>query len=127
MRNFSKGFKLTAVFLGLFVSVAIAATYTQTLLADGTNLWSLVSSNSSAVSQMSLLNGTTSVLTVDPVVGIMPLQVATATTVPTCNTARKGALVVVTDASSPTYGGTYTGSSTTVALMLCNGSAWLTH
>lgn len=46
---------------------------------------------------------------------------------PTCTTALKGTVYAVSDASSPTYGATLTGSSSTTALALCNGSAWLAH
>jgi hypothetical protein len=45
---------------------------------------------------------------------------------PTCSSAvNKYASAVVTDASSPTYLGTLTGSSTTVVRVLCNGTAWV--
>jgi hypothetical protein len=46
---------------------------------------------------------------------------------PTCSSGTIGLLYVVTDASSPTYGATLTGGSSTVALALCNGSTWLAH
>ena len=46
---------------------------------------------------------------------------------PTCNAAAKGTLYIVTDATSPTYGGSLTGGSSTIALALCNGSAWVSH
>jgi hypothetical protein len=48
----------------------------------------------------------------------------TVSALPTCNTAAKGDVYVVTDATAPTYGGTLTGGSTVVALALCTGSAW---
>lgn len=54
-------------------------------------------------------------------------NVTVVASLPTCGTPQKGLLYVVTDASSPTYGAALTGSSTTVALALCNGSSWLAH
>lgn len=44
---------------------------------------------------------------------------------PACATATKGYLYIVTDASSPTFGGTLTGGSTTMTLALCNGTNWV--
>ena len=69
-----KRFLAAAAAIALSASLALAATYTQTLMVDGTNSWTWVSSNSSAVSQMSLKNGTTAVLTVDPANGVMLLS-----------------------------------------------------
>lgn len=45
---------------------------------------------------------------------------------PTCNTARKGLRSVVTDAASPTFGGSVTGSGSVTAPVMCNGTAWAT-
>lgn len=124
MTKFMK--RVVGAVLGLGLTVAAAATYTQTILTDGSNLWTLVSSNSSAVSQMTLQNNGATVMTIDPVSGIMPVS-SIVSALPACTSTNKGALRVVTDASSPTYGGSLSGSSTTVALALCNGSAWLAH
>lgn len=55
-----------------------------------------------------------------------PLK-AIVSTLPSCTSSNVGQLYVVTDALSPTYGGALTGGSSTVALALCNGSAWLAH
>lgn len=49
------------------------------------------------------------------------------TPLPTCNTGAKGTALVVSDASSPTYLATYTGSSTTLAPVICNGTNWVTY
>lgn len=46
---------------------------------------------------------------------------------PTCSSSNKGQLFTVLDAASPTYGATLTGSGSTVALALCDGSAWKAH
>lgn len=46
---------------------------------------------------------------------------------PTCNSGTKGALVFVTDASSPTYNATLTGGSSTITMAFCNGSNWTAH
>src|SRR5690242_3583380 len=59
--------------------------------------------------------------------GIANTATKTVATLPTCNTASKGYVYEVTDASSPTYGGTLTGSSTTLALAVCDGTNWTAH
>lgn len=66
---------------------------------------------------------TTKVLATKGLAGVA----TTVAALPTCNAAAKGSLYVVTDASSPTYGASLTGSSTTIALALCSGSAWVAH
>jgi hypothetical protein len=62
-------------------------------------------------------------------IGAVPgtLYSAAGTPLPTCNTAEKGAQFVVSDATSPTYLGTYTSGGSTVASVLCNGGNWVTH
>ena len=112
--------------VSLFASELAAATYTQTLLADGSNLWTLVSSNSAAVSQMSLKNGTTTVLTIDPVNGVVLLN-SIVSALPTCTTALTGAIRVVTDGSTATTGGTLSGSGTDVVLAICSGTNWIVN
>ncbi|MEI6282502.1 MAG: hypothetical protein WCP82_07280 [Alphaproteobacteria bacterium] len=54
-------------------------------------------------------------------------NVTVVASLPTCDSTTTGQVYVVTDASSPTYGAALTGSSTTVALALCNGSSWRAH
>lgn len=49
------------------------------------------------------------------------------TPLPACAAANKGQLAVVSDATSPTYNGTYTGSGAVTVPVICNGSAWTTH
>lgn len=51
----------------------------------------------------------------------------TVASLPACSSGNKGELHVVTDANAPTYGATLTGSSTTVAEALCNGTTWAAH
>jgi hypothetical protein len=53
--------------------------------------------------------------------------VYTVSTLPTCNSGTKYQTAVVTDASSPTYNGTLTGSSSTIVPVFCNGTAWTAH
>jgi hypothetical protein len=55
------------------------------------------------------------------------MEHTTVATLPICNTALKGDLRYVTDASSPTYGGSLVGGGSTSALALCNGSSWTAH
>ncbi len=54
-------------------------------------------------------------------------NVTVVASLPTCSSGTKGLLYVVTDASSPSWGGALTGSSTTTTLALCNGSSWIAH
>jgi hypothetical protein len=49
----------------------------------------------------------------------------TVSALPTCNAVTKGGHAYVTDAVTPTFMGTLTGSSTTIAPVFCNGSVWL--
>jgi hypothetical protein len=49
----------------------------------------------------------------------------TVSALPTCNTALKGGRTFVTDATSPTFLGTLTGSGAVVAPVFCNGTAWV--
>ena len=103
------------------IQQAVAA-YVGTILNDGTTLWYW--SSSSAVLT---LNGTvTGLFSVDGTAGLI-LPISTVTGLPTCTTALKGAQRMVSDASSPTYNATLTGSSSTVTTVFCNGSAWLSH
>jgi hypothetical protein len=46
---------------------------------------------------------------------------------PVCNANMAGREYMVTDASSPTYNGSLTGSSSTVTIALCNSTAWVAH
>jgi hypothetical protein len=55
------------------------------------------------------------------------LKSAAGTALPTCNAATKGAQNVVSDATTPTYLGTYTSGGAVVAAVLCNGTNWVTH
>jgi hypothetical protein len=48
-------------------------------------------------------------------------------TLPACSSVYEGALAYVTDASSPTYNGSLTGSSTGIVPVFCNGTAWTSH
>ena len=85
----------------------------------------------SANANVSLITGTPSVTALtsalvgfQSLVSLSPITVAG---LPSCSTTLKGATALVTDASSPTYGGTLTGGSSTYALALCNGTAWTAH
>lgn len=51
----------------------------------------------------------------------------TVSTLPTCNSGKKGTVTAVTDATSPTYNGTLTGSGTVYTPVICNGTAWVSH
>jgi hypothetical protein len=52
----------------------------------------------------------------------------TVSTLPTCNSSTNTyQFAVVTDATSPTYNGTLTGSGAVIIPVWCNGSAWTAH
>lgn len=55
--------------------------------------------------------------------GTMP----TVATLPTCNTAAKGALNAVSDATAPAYNVALTGGGTVSIPVYCNGTAWTAH
>lgn len=59
------------------------------------------------------------------------LYSAAATALPTCAVAMKGTTAVVSDATSPTFMGTYSSGGTITAAVICsfNGTtySWLTH
>lgn len=57
---------------------------------------------------------------------IQPTQYTVAT-LPTCNASSKALLLVVTDATAPTYNAALTGGGAVVVPVLCNGSAWTSH
>jgi hypothetical protein len=52
---------------------------------------------------------------------------AAGTPLPTCDTAGIGVPSYVSDATSPTYNGTYTSGGSVKVPVVCNGSAWTTH
>jgi hypothetical protein len=49
---------------------------------------------------------------------------AAGTPLPTCNTANRGMLALVSDATSPTYNGAYVSGGNVGALALCWNNAW---
>jgi len=57
----------------------------------------------------------------------LSLPVKTVATLPTCNSGLKGLTMAVSDATSPTYNGTLTGSGTVSVPVYCNGSSWTSH
>ena len=52
---------------------------------------------------------------------------AAGTAIPACNTARKGGRTVVSDATTPTFLGTYTSGGAVVSPVMCNGTNWVTY
>ena len=56
-----------------------------------------------------------------------PLDGYTVATLPACTSGMKGGMAYVTDAASPTYTATLTGSGAVVVPVFCNGSAWTSH
>ena len=134
MRKFSKSIIVAAALLVALPILAVAGNYTVALLNDGTVTWTMQSA-SSQLQFSSTTNGVNGgsytqgavVLTLDPVNGPILPAVTTVAALPTCNAAIKGALRTVSDATTPTYNGTLTGSGAVVVPVFCNGSAWLSH
>jgi hypothetical protein len=60
-------------------------------------------------------------------VGAVLLYNASTNPLPTCNSGSKGEQFTVSDATSPTYLGTYTSGGTVTAAVICSGSTWQTH
>lgn len=52
---------------------------------------------------------------------------AATTAIPSCVAGLAGAWAYVSDATTPTYGGTYTSGGAVSAPLYCNGTAWSTH
>ncbi len=59
--------------------------------------------------------------------GTLVLSVKTVGTLPTCNTAAKGTMLAVSDASSPAYNVAVVGSGTSGIPVYCNGTSWIAH
>ncbi len=57
----------------------------------------------------------------------LQLAKTTVANLPTCTSALQGAVMAVTDATSPTYNGALTGGGTATVPAFCNGSAWTAH
>lgn len=51
---------------------------------------------------------------------------AAGTPLPAAATALNGATAIVSDATTPTYGGTYTSGGAVYARVLCTGTEWIT-
>lgn len=56
-----------------------------------------------------------------------PLKPYTVSTLPACGGANQGALLMVTDATTPTYNGALTGSGAVKVPVFCNGVSWTSH
>lgn len=56
-----------------------------------------------------------------------PLKAYTVATLPTCNSTLAGAMLYVTDATTPTYNGALTGSGAVAVPVFCNSSSWTSH
>jgi hypothetical protein len=55
------------------------------------------------------------------------LKSAAGTPLPTCNAAHNGSTNIVSDATSPTYLGTYTSGGAVESPVFCNGTNWVTY
>jgi len=58
---------------------------------------------------------------------LLQLPVTTVASLPACAAGNKGALYAVSDATSPTYNATLTGSGAVSVPVYCNGTAWTSH
>jgi hypothetical protein len=55
------------------------------------------------------------------------LPLTTVSALPTCNSAAKGWLYAVSDATAPTYNGALTGGGAVSVPVYCNGTSWTSH
>jgi hypothetical protein len=76
-----------------------------------------VTSTSTLTGAVSMPGGTNGPLTIS--------QGYTVATLPTCNTASKGARAYVTDAATPTFNSPVTGSNSNTVPVFCNGNSWV--
>lgn len=58
---------------------------------------------------------------------VLPVYSAAGTPAPTCNSGVANSIAVASDATTPTYNGTYTSGGAVRTLIFCTGSAWTTH
>ncbi len=65
-------------------------------------------------------------VTVNPYLRVLQVYSASGTAIPACGSTLKGAIAQVSDGSS-TYGATYAGGGIVSTLVMCNGTAWITH
>jgi hypothetical protein len=65
-----------------------------------------------------------SAVTINPLMQFALAYSAAGTPLPTCNTANRGMLALVSDATSPTYNGAYVSGGNVGALALCWNNAW---
>jgi hypothetical protein len=59
--------------------------------------------------------------------GSFRIQGAVVSALPTCNTTQKFYMLVVTDASAPTWNAIVAGAGTTPTLVMCDGTNWRVH
>lgn len=111
---------IAGVFVGAVLAFTGAALAQQTMLIGGS--WT---TNHVPVFGAQNVNGNPLLLDSGLTAGSSPTTIVAS--LPTCSSANKGQLYTVTDASSPTYGTTLTGGSTTTALALCTGAVWSAH
>jgi hypothetical protein len=97
-------------------------TGTNGLLATDSSADVFIGSGS-GIPTITIGNSTASIAMEGPVL-LTPKTVAT---LPACASGLKGALVEVTDATSPTYNGTLTGGGSVAIPVFCNGTAWTAH
>lgn len=77
-------------------------------------------------------NASTAVETISPSGGFGTIQMntvfsAAGTALPSCVTSLKGATAMVSDATSPTFLGSYTSGGSTFSPVVCTGSSWETY
>jgi hypothetical protein len=70
-------------------------------------------------------NGT--LVTLSAGVGMQLAPTVTVASLPTCNTAEKGTLLEVSDATAPTYNAALTGGGAVIVPVFCNGTSWVSH
>ena len=122
--------RLAAVVAMVVLATTAAWAYSTTLVNDGTTTW-LWQTVSGQLTLNAFTNATSAsgsvVLTIDPVNGPLLPATVTVASLPACGATLKGALRTVSDATTPTYNGTLTGSGAVIVPVFCNGTAWVSH
>jgi hypothetical protein len=124
LSRMKKATVLAAMLAVSLVFNAAAAVYGVVLLNDGTYTW-LAATN--GTNQMTIsANGSPAALTIDYLGGPL-VPYSTVALLPSCTAALKGAVRMVTDATTPTYNAALTGGGAVIVPVACSGAAWTSH
>lgn len=86
-----------------------------------------ISSSALSTAPVAVTAGASSTVKLSPSAQLGTAYSAAGTPLPTCVAGLKGAIAYVSDATGPTYNGTYTSGGAVTVPVFCTGSTWLTH